>query len=127
MGDDRLIQDAFVCDKQLAIVEKYEDFLNYIYPIALNIPRKHAGLRDLFLAAALDQVRLFVEAGKSSHASKLYSADAGLALLRFHLRFMADKRRRIISLEQHRTSSVHLAETGKMLGAWIKTVGSKKG
>lgn len=108
-------------------MERYEDFLNYIYPVALNIPRKHAVLRDLFMQAALDQVRIFAEAGKSSHVSKLYAADAGLATLRFHLRFLADKRRQLISQTQHRVASVHLAETGKMLGAWIKKEAQKKG
>lgn len=127
MKDDRLVQDAFVCDQQLAVVEKFEDFLNYIYPVALNISRMHSVLRDMFLKTAFEQVRIFNEAGKSSQVSKLYAADAGLSLLRFHLRFMANPKRRIITLQQHKVASVHLAETGKMVGAWIKTVLSKKG
>jgi hypothetical protein len=127
MADERLIQDVFSSGAQLAIVEKYEDFLNYVYPIALNIPRAHAVLRDLFMTAAIDQVRLFAEAGKSAQVSRLYAADAGLALLRFHLRFMAKKPRKLISLEQHKVASIHLAETGRMLGAWIKTMKGKNG
>ena len=27
--------------KQMAIVERFEGFMNYMYPIALNIPRAH--------------------------------------------------------------------------------------
>jgi len=120
MKDSRLVQDVFSND-QMVIVEKYEDFLNYVYPIALNMPRLHSVVRDMFLTAAFEQVRLFAEAGKSDQVSKLYAADAGLALLRFHLRFMVKKPRKLISLDQHRVASVHLAETGRILGAWIKT------
>ena len=35
---------------QLAIVQKYEVFLNYFYPIAQNIPRKHGVAHHLRLA-----------------------------------------------------------------------------
>ncbi len=120
MKDSRLVQDVFSND-QMVIVEKYEDFLNYVYPIVLNMPRLHSVVRDLFLTAAFEQVRLFAEAGKSDQVSKLYAADAGLALLRFHLRFMVASSRKLISLNQHKVASVHLAETGRILGAWIKT------
>ena len=120
MKDSRLVQDVFSND-QMVIVEKYEDFLNYVYPIVLNMPRLHSVVRDLFLTAAFEQVRLFAEAGKSDQVSKLYAADAGLAVLRFHLRFMVASSRKLISLNQHKVASVHLAETGRILGAWIKT------
>jgi len=126
MRDERLVQDVFSND-QMVIVEKYEDFLNYIYPIALNIPRLHSVVRDMLLTAAFEQVRLFAEAGKSRQASKLYAADAGLALLRFHLRFLAKSPRKLLSLNQHKVASVHLSETGRLLGAWIKTVKGKNG
>ena len=120
MKDQRLVQDVFSND-QMVIVEKYEDFLSYVYPIAMNIPRQHAVVRDMFLTAVFEQARLFAEAGKSDQVSKLYAADAGLALLRFYLRFMVKNPPKIISQNQHRTASVHIAETGRILGAWIKT------
>ncbi len=113
--------------QQLAIVEKYEQFLNYVYPIAQNIPRKHGVVRDLFLHAAFAQVEMFIVAGKSAQRSRLYSADAGLAALRFWLRFLADSRRKIITPAQHRTASIVLSEVGKMLGAWIKSAKSGRG
>jgi len=121
MGDERLVQDAYVSERQLVIVEKYEDFLNYIYGPAHNIPRNHGVVRDMFLRVALDQVRLFSEAGKTSQIGKLHVADAGRAQLRFYLRFMAHSDRRLISKQQARVASIHLAEVGKMLGAWIKS------
>lgn len=107
---------------QLAIVEKYERFIEYVYPILQNTPRKHGIARDKMLHATFDQVDLFILTGKSNQASRLYSADANLALLRFWLRFLASPSRKIITPNQHRVAQVHLAEVGKMLGAWVKTM-----
>jgi hypothetical protein len=114
-------RDETVCLKQLAIVEKYETFVNYVYPIAQNIPRQHGVARDGFLHAVFSQVELFIVAGKSGQVSRLYAADAGLATLRFWLRFLGDPRRKLISQNQHRVAMVHLAEVGGMLNAWIKS------
>jgi hypothetical protein len=66
-------------------------------------------------------VELFISAGKSKQSSRLYSADANLAALRFWLRFMVDPSRRMITPHQHRAASALIAEVGKMLGGWIKT------
>lgn len=107
--------------QQLAIVEKYERFIEYMYPILQNCPRKHGIARDGTLTAMFAQVDLFIIAGKSKQASRLYSADANLALLRFWLRFLASPARKIITPNQHRVASEHLAEVGKMIGAWIKS------
>jgi len=110
----------------MAIVEKYEGFVNYMYPIAQNIARKHGVARDAFLRAMFAQVDLFIVAGKSGQPSRLYAADAGLASLRFWLRFLADPKRKLISQNQHRVAQVHLAEVGGMLNAWIRS-GRRKG
>jgi hypothetical protein len=127
MKDERLVQDAYVCEQQLAIVEKYEDVVNYLYPVIRSIDRGHAVARELFLRALLEQARLFIEAGKSSQVSKLYAADAGLAWLRFQLRFLAHPARRLITPKNHKVASEHLAEVGRLLGAWIKKAKEKKG
>jgi len=108
--------------QQLAVVEKYERFIEYMYPILQNCPRKHGIARDSALTAMFAQVDLFIIAGKSRQASRLYSADANLALLRFWLRFLASPARKIITPNQHRIASEHLAEVGRMVGAWIKSV-----
>lgn len=120
-----IIQDEIVSQRQLAIVERYEGFVNYTYPIMLNIRRAHGRVRDRVIDAMFEQVHLFIEAGKSSQISKLYMADAGLAALRFYLRFLADPVRKLISKKQHQVASVHLAETGNLLGAWIKNMRRK--
>ncbi len=121
---DTLI-DELAGHRQLAIVERYEAFVNYVYPIALNIRRAHHIARDRFVDAMFEQVSVFNQAGKSNQVSKLYVADAGLSDLRFLLRFLADEKRRLISLHQYEVADIHLAEVGKMLGAWIRNKAAK--
>lgn len=111
--------------KQLAIVERFGVFMNYMYPIALNIPRAHYVVRDRFMAAMFELVSLIYQASKSNQVSKLYLADAGLADLRFLLRFLADNKRRFIGQHQHEVAALHLAEVGAMLGAWIRNKAAK--
>lgn len=103
----------------MAVVEKYETVIKYLYPIAQNLPRKHGVARDMFLTCLLGQVQLFVEAGKSSQISRLYVADSGLSNLRFWLRFLCGEQVRGITPHQVKTAQVLVAEVGKMLGAWI--------
>ena len=119
-----IVRDDNAVYEGLAIVEKYEQLVDYLYPILQNIPRKHGVARDTILAAMFGQVELLISAGKSRQASRLYTADANLALLRFWLRFMVHPARKLITPHQHRTAAVKIAEVGKMLGAWIKTVKS---
>jgi len=104
---------------QLLIIEKYETFLNYIYPIANNIPRQHGIAKTQFIEALVNQPSLFIEAGKTGQISRLYIADAGIANIRYWLRFWSDGRRASLNHHQHLTASIQLAEVGKILGAWI--------
>jgi len=60
----------------LAIVQKYERFVNYFYPVAQNIPRAQGVLKEMFIRDLLGQVNLFIVAGKSNHIGRLYEADA---------------------------------------------------
>ena len=111
--------------KQLEIVEKYEEFANYIYPVCVNIPRGgHVTLRNKMTECIFNQVELFIQAGKSNQISKLYLADAGLAMLRFYLRFLVHPSRKLISNNQHRVASLHLCEVENMLTGWVKTLKS---
>jgi len=112
-------------NRQLAIVERYERFVNYVYPILQNAPRQHGVVRDEVIRAVFAQVELFIVAGKSGQPSRLYSADANLALLRFWLRFIVQPNVKILTPNQHRVALEHLTETGAMLGAWIRTVRHK--
>lgn len=108
-------------NEQLLIVQKFETFLNYLYPIIQNIPRQHGVAKEMLLKDMLGQVKLFILAGKSNQISRLYEADAGLAQLRYWLRFLSHKDRKIITLKQHQVAEIMLAEVGKILGSWIAT------
>jgi hypothetical protein len=102
----------------MAIVEKYERVISYLYPIAQSVPRKHGVARDMFLQCLLSVPDTLVQAGKSNQVSKLYAADAQLAYLRFWMRFLV--KNRCMTIHQHQTSQVLLAEVGGMVNAWIK-------
>jgi hypothetical protein len=104
---------------QMLIIEKYETVINYLYPIAQNIARKHGVAKSMFIDCLLGQVKLFTEAGKSNQVSRLYIADAGLSHLRFWLRFLSAAPVRSISIHQIETAQVLIAEVGRVLGAWI--------
>lgn len=114
-----IIRDENASVQQMAVVEKYESVINYLYPILQNAPRKHGIARDMMLRVLFNQVELIIVAGKSKQPSRLYSADANLALLRFWLRFAVDPKRKIITPHQHKTAQVLIADVGGMLGAWI--------
>lgn len=111
-------QDAVTCYEQMAIVEKYESVIAYLYPIAQSLPRKHGVARDMFLRCLLGQPDLFYQAGKSSQISKLYAADAGLAHLRFWLRFLLSLKG--LTPHQVQVAQVRIAEVGAMVGAWMR-------
>lgn len=113
-------KEAVASYEQMAIVEKYEKVISYLYPVAQNLPRRHGAARDMFLACLLGQVELFVQAGKSGQISRLYAADAGLATLRFWLRFLVGVHVKGITQHQVQVAQAMIAEVGKMLGAWIQ-------
>jgi len=102
----------------MAIVEKYERVISYLYPIAQSIPRKHGVARDMFLQCLMGVPDTLVQAGKSNQVSKLYAADAQLAHLRFWVRFLVSIK--CLTKHQQETSQVLIAEVGAMLGAWLK-------
>ena len=120
-----VLKDDITSHKEMAIVERFGVFVDYTYPIAINIRRTHFVVRDMLISSMFEQASLFAQAGKSGQVSRLYAADAGLAHLRFQLRFLADEKRKLLSRHQHEVASVHLAEVGRMLGAWIKAKGAK--
>jgi hypothetical protein len=102
----------------MAIVEKYERVISYLYPIAQSIPRKHGVARDMFLQCLMGVPDTLVQAGKSNQVSKLYAADAQLAHLRFWVRFLVSIK--CVTKHQQETSQVLIAEVGSMLGTWLK-------
>ena len=114
-----LEKDAAQSYEQMIVVEKYETVIAYLYPIAQNLPRKHGVAKSMFTECLLEQVKLFVEAGKSNQISRLYIADAGLSHLRFWLRFLSSNPVRGITPHQVETAQVLIAEVGRLLGGWM--------
>jgi hypothetical protein len=113
-----MIKDKQVCNDQLLIVEKYERVIAYLYPIIQRTPRKHGIARDRFLDRLFEQPELFIQAGKSGQISKLYAADANLAMLRFYIRFFREGLSHI-TINQESHAQVLIAEVGAIMGAWI--------
>jgi hypothetical protein len=116
-----IIRDEHAGTQGLAIIDKYEEAVTYLYPILQRCPRAHGNVRDAMMAALFEQVGLFYQAAKSRQPSRLFAADANLATLRFWLRFAANPKFKIITPHQNRQALRLLAEVGAMLGAWIKT------
>jgi ABC-type uncharacterized transport system auxiliary subunit len=106
-------------DSNLIIIEKYDDFVNYVYPVLQNIQRKHGIVKEKIIQCIFEQIELFYKAIKSNQKARLYEADANLAIIRYYLRFLADKNRKLISQRQHQVASVKIAEVGKILHSWI--------
>jgi hypothetical protein len=113
------VEETTRCYDQMAVVEKYERVISYLYPIAQSLPRKHGAAREMFLQTLLGQADLFFQAGKSNQVSKIYAADAGLAHLRFWLRFLLS----IKGLTPHQLEVAQslIAEVGGMLNSWLKS------
>lgn len=107
-------------EEQLIIIEKYDEFVNYIYPVLQNIQRKHGVVKERVINLIFEQVELFYKGLKSSQKSRLYEADANLASIRYYLRFLANGNRKLITQKQHQVASIRLAEVGKILHSWMK-------
>lgn len=106
----------------LAIVEKYDVFMDFIYPKIQGIPKRHGQFRSKFLEVLLRIPGEIYTAAKVKQVNKLYTLDASLAEVRWLLRFAVNNRIRLITHAQHTTAMVMLAEVGSMLNAWIKRV-----
>lgn len=114
-----VIKEPIITYEQMAIMEKYERVIMYLYPIIQSMPRKHGKVKEMFLSSLFKQAELFYDAGKSNAINKLYLADAGLAHLRFWLRFLVTPNIKGITSKQHDFILIMIAEIGSMLGAWI--------
>jgi hypothetical protein len=108
----------------LAIVEKYEAFVHYLYPILQRCPREHHVLRDRVLRDLFEPFGGLYHAARSRQVSRLHAVDADFATMRAYLRFLAHDTVRIIGRKQHRTALALISEPGRMLGAWLRKLSS---
>jgi hypothetical protein len=118
-----IVNDQAQSVEALAIVEKYEAFVRYLYPIVRTAPRQHSVLRDTVLAALFLPIGGLYHAARSRQVSRLHAVDAEFATLRALMRFMAADTIRILTPRQHATALALLSEPGRMLGAWLKKLG----
>jgi len=113
-----VVDDFETTGDQMLIIQKYERFLNYVYPIVMSIPRGHMTLKNIIVESLHKVPALVYQATKSDNVAKLYLVDAGLAEVRFYLRRMVFARfltsRQLIYVQEL------LTEVGKILGSWIK-------
>jgi len=117
-----IVRDENAAVPALAIVEKYETLVAYLYPILQNCPRRHGIARDRALDVLLGVPELLYGASASKQVSKLYAVDGALATLRFWLRFFVHADRKVITPHQQRTALAMLAEVGRMLGGWQRAL-----
>lgn len=103
---------------ELAVIERYDQAVNYLYPIIQNMPRAHGRFRDRLLEALVATPGHMYSAAKSAQVSRVYAVDAALAELRWLLRFAVHPKRKLITPHQQEVAAIHLAEVGKMVGAW---------
>ena len=122
-----MVRDDNTSTDALAIVEKYEAFMDYLYPILQRAPRHHGVLRDTVMAALFAPVGGLYHAAKSRQVSRLYAVDAQFATLRSHLRFLVKPTVRIINAHQHGTALRLLSEPGGMLNSWIRKLNRDSG
>jgi hypothetical protein len=113
------VKDRNATSDQLLMIEKHERVIAYLYPIIQRTPRQHGIVRDKMLACLFDTASYIMQSGKSGHVSKLYSADASIAMIRFYLRFYHASIRHLTT-KQHEHALSLVAEVGSLLGAWIK-------
>lgn len=126
MNEDAKVYDVDLDRSGLLVVDKFSSAIDYIYPVIVNISNKHRMVRDELLSALFKQQQLFYDAAKSDQISKLYLADSGLAYIKEILRFLVNKNLKLISVKQYEVSSIRIAETGKILGSWIKSKSRNK-
>lgn len=116
-----IVKDENASYKPLIIIEKFENYMNYIYPILQNIPRKHGVFKEEAIRQLFQFVDLVNDASKTNQISKLYLVDSCLASIRYKLRFMVHAKRKIITQKQQQTSLMFLGELGGMVNSWIKS------
>lgn len=120
-----VIKDQTNSYDQMLIVDKFEIVIDYLYPIAQSIPKRHGVYKEALLHCFVEQLKLFHLAGKTGQISKLNDADSGLAYLRNLLRLLSKPYVRAMTIHQVQTAQVLIAEVGKIMGAWVVKVKRK--
>ena len=110
----------------LYMVEKYERVIDYLYPLAQTIPRKHGTFRELLIRQLFLVAEHLNDAIKANQLSRCYVLDGSLGQLRLMLRFMVHHKRKLITEHQQEIAQATIGEVGAMLGGWIKRLKGAK-
>lgn len=113
------VQQVIGSYKGLQIVLVYTKFMLRAYQKSLRFKPEHRIFKEKFQEAIFDQVRLFNDAAKTTQISKIHIADSGVATLQEFLLLAVNPDLRLISIEEYRSMSENLSESGAMLGAWL--------
>jgi four helix bundle protein len=109
---------------ELVIFTRTYDFISWLIPLTLNFPRSQRFVVTRRLQeATLNFQELLIEANAqrgARRAEKLRAADTELLKVRLYLRLC--ERWQWLSAGQYRHASQLVAELGKLLGGWLKTV-----
>lgn len=114
---------------EMVIFTRTYDFISWLLPMTMNFPRSQRFIvTGRLQAAVLNFQELIIEANAqrgARRAEKIRAADAELLKVRLYLRLC--ERWEWLSRGQYQHGSKMIAEIGKLLGGWLKTVASGQG
>jgi hypothetical protein len=126
MSNKRASEDPSKEIHGLYMIEKYERVLDYLYPLAQNMPRKHGTFRELLIRHLFLVAEYLNDAIKLNQLNRCYVLDSSLGHLRLLLRFMMHHKRKLITEHQLETAQTLIGEIGCMLGSRIKRLQEQK-
>jgi hypothetical protein len=113
-------------EHEMVIFTRTYDFVSWLVPLSLKFPRSQRFVVTQRLQnAALDFQELLIEANARRgplRMEKLKQADTALMRLKLYLRLC--QRWHWINAGQYHHGAAMLAELGRLLGGWLKTVTS---
>lgn len=109
---------------EMVIFTRAYDFLSWLVPVTLRFPRSQRFIITHRLqSAALNFQERLIDANArrgSARAIELRGADAELRKVRLYLRLC--ERWQWLTQGQYTHAAAQVAELGKLLGGWLKTV-----
>lgn len=110
--------------EEMVIFTRSYDFVSWLIPLTMDFPKSQRFIiTERLQDSALDFQELIIEANAQrgqKRAEKLRSADAELLKTRLYLRLC--QKWKWITAGQYKHASGMVAELGRLLGGWMKTV-----